>query len=207
MAIEFDELDYSKMMCNVMSLQPRQNPEDVFHLFQKYKEFAVLTPEVDRAKLFRYIPLVYDKNSPLHSVIQDIKRLKGKAAELAGFIRQENDKFLPRVEEIMACMNRDINFMIIRYVVLHRSAKYHEMVVLNEAHLKLSANVIEDPTDKDLKNFKTVGAQIDSVKQELLNGDNNENLQMDLFDYYFENELALRPEDIARRIREGKPTV
>ncbi|HMG14780.1 MAG TPA: hypothetical protein VK590_05010, partial [Saprospiraceae bacterium] len=202
--IDFDELDYTKMMCNVRSIAIKKSPETEFDIFKKYKEFLVETPEIDRKKLFRYFPLVYDKNSPLHQVIQDIKRLKGKAAELAGFKIQADGNFMGHVMELMECNNRTVNQMIIRYVILHKSAKYHEMVVLREALAKLSVNVVENPTDKDLKNFQVVGERVDNVQQELLSGDNNEHLQSDLFEYYFEDQLQLRPEDVARKIREGK---
>lgn len=202
--IEFDELDYTKMMCNVMAVPEKKNPEFEFEVFTKYKEFFGETPDIDRKKLFRYIPLVYDKHSPLHDVIPDIKKLKGKAAELSGFKRQEDGTFLSSVMALMECNDSIINQMIIRYVILHKSAKYHQMVVLREAHAKLSVSVIEDPKKSNVDSFNDVGDRIDQVQQELLSGDNNVNLENSLHEYYFENELQLRPENIAKNIRDGK---
>lgn len=204
--IDFDDLDYSRMMCNVMSIAPGKNPEFEFDIFLKYKEFEKQIKELDRKKLFRYFPLVYDKNSPLHEVISDIKKIKGKAAELAGFQKDENGEFLKPVMRMMNCEEDEVNAMIIRYVLLHKSAKYHQMVVLREAHAKLSADVLIDPK-KYVDSFNNVGEKLDTVHQELLSGDNNAHLQDSLDEYYFENELRLRPEDIAKRIREGVTAV
>ncbi|MDU9793817.1 hypothetical protein RGC27_08235, partial [Helicobacter pylori] len=60
-------------------------------------------------------------------------------------------------------------------------------------------NVLENPTDKDIRNFQMLGTQLDGIKQELLSGDKNLKLQEDLMQYYFEDKLELRPEDIARK--------
>lgn len=203
-AIDFEELDYTKMMCNVMAVPDKRSPEDEFEVFKKYKEFLEPTPEIDRKKLFRYIPLVYDKHSPLHTVIPDIKKVKGKAAELAGFRLQEDGTFLPNVMQMMECNNREVNQMIIRYSVLHKSAKYHQYVVLREAQVKLSVNIIEDPNKANVASFNDVSERVDSAQQELLSGDNNANLQDSFHEYYFENELQLRPEDIAKRLTKLK---
>lgn len=207
--IDFEDLDYTKMMCNVMSIPLSKNPEDEFEIFRKYKEFNEKmnpTPEVDRKKLFRYFPLVYDKHSPLH-VITDLKKMKGKAAELAGFKRQDDGSFLSNVMEILECSNREVNQMIIRYVVLHKSAKYHQWVVLREAHEKLSINIIEDPKKSNVDSFNDVSERLDSTQQELLSGDNNQKLQESMYDYHFENELQLRPEDMAKKILKAKAAV
>ena len=206
-SIEWLELDYTKMIANPMVVPVKKSPRDYYDLFKKYKEFDAELKDVDERKLFRYIPLVYDKNSPLHAVIDDFKKLKAKAAELAGFLKNSEQKFLKPVEEILSCNNRDVNFMIVRYVIHHKSAKYHEMVILKEAHLKISAKVLEDPSAKELASFKTVGAQVDEIQQELLSGDNNPKLQENLLEYYFEDKLELRPEDIARRRAAGLPLV
>jgi len=205
--IDYSELSYDRMIVNPTAVPQKKCPSEVYDIFKKYKEFLEETPDIDRKKLFRYIPLVYDKNSPLRTVISDIKKIKTKAAELAGFNKDDNGRFLKPVEEVILCNDRVVNAMIIRYVLEHKSAKYHEMVVLSEAHVKLSVNVLEAPTDKDIKNFQTVGTQVDNIKQELLSGDNSSKLQEDLLHYYFEDKLQLRPEDIARKRAAKQPLV
>lgn len=199
MDIDFTELDYSKMMANPMVVPAKKSPEDVYEIFKRYEEFLVPTPDLDRKKLFRYLPLVYDKNSPLHDVISDIKKLKGKAADLAGFKKNDDGRFLSSVEALLDCTNRDTNKMIIRYVLAHKNAKYSEYCILREAHFKTSVNVLEDPDSKVLQTFKTLTKEIDEARQDILSKDNNKNLEQDFEEYYFNDKLMLRPEDVAIR--------
>lgn len=207
MEIEFDELDYTKMIANPMVVAKKKSPEDVYDIFRRYKEFSEPTPDMDRKKLFRYIPLVYDKKSPLHEVIDDIKRLKGKAAELAGFIKQDDGEFLSSVKDLLACKNPVVNAMIVRYVTLHKSAQYHRYVILSEAYDKKSAAILHDASTSDIKSFETLADQIDDLKQELLSGDNTQSLQESFDDYYFADKLQLRPEDIATKRAKGVPII
>lgn len=205
--IDYSELSYDRMIANPMVVPQKKCPSDVYPLFKKYKEFLEETPDIDKKKLFRYIPLVYDKNSPLRTVLSDIKKIKTKAAELAGFNKNDEGRFLKPIEAVILCDDRVVNAMIVRYVLEHKSAKYHEMVILSEAHVKIAVNVLEAPTDKDIKNFQSIGSQLDEIKQELLSGDNSVKLQEDLLQYYFEDKLQLRPEDIARKRAAKQPLV
>lgn len=203
-SIDFDDLDYTKMMCNVMSVPASKSAEDEFDIFKKYKEFLQPTKGIDRKKLFRYIPLVYDKHSPLHAVIPDIKKLKGKAAELAGFKPQEDGSFLKNVIQVLGCDNQEVNEMIVRYSILHKSAKYHQYVVLREAQVKLSVSIISNPNKANVESFNDVSERVDTAQQEILSGDNNKKLEDSFNEYYFESELQLRPEDFAGKIRQAQ---
>lgn len=205
--IDYSELDYSRMIANPMEVPAKKSPADVYDIFNKFKEFLEETPDLDKKKLFRYIPLVYDKNSPLPAVLPDIKKVKTKAAELAGFKKDSDGRFLKPVESMILCDDRVVNAMIVRYVSLHKSAKYHEMVILSEAHVKVSVNVLESPSATDIKNFQMLGTQLDSIKQDLLSGDTSKKLQEDLMQYYFEDKLELRPEDVARKRAAKQPIV
>lgn len=195
--IDFTELDYSKMICNPMAVPPKKSPEDHYELFQQYKEFTEPTFDLDRSKLFRYIPLVYDKNSPLHLVIDDIKKLKGKAAELAGYKKDNNGKYFEAVEKLITGQHTQANYMIIRYVILHKSKQWHRFCILNEVFEHTSERLLRDPSKNDLQNFESLSEQIDTVKQDLLSKDNSRKLEEDMYEYYFDDKLKLKPEDIA----------
>lgn len=204
--IDFSELDYSRMICNPMAVPQKASPEDVYDILQQHKEFLEPTPHLRRECLFRYIPLVYDKNSPLHNHIDDIKKLKGKAAELAGFKKVEG-RYLEHVEKVITGQDSIVNYMIIRYVTLHKSKLWHRWCILNEVLESTSERLMRDANKDDLKNFETLSNQIDEIKQELLSNDNSLQLIDDMYEYYFEDKLKLRPEDIARNRKEGKPLV
>lgn len=202
--IDYLELDYNGVYLNPMVVPQKKSPEDFYEDWKRYVEFLTPTPEVDRKKLFRYIPLAYGQKSPLHAAINNIKKVKGVAAELAGFQRQNDGQFLSSVNEILTCRNFDVNRMIVRYITLHKSAKYHEYCILREAHFNLGVKVTADPSPKDLSNFTSVGNRVDELSQDLLNKDSTESLQENLYEYYMEDRLRLRPEDIAKKRQELK---
>jgi hypothetical protein len=203
MSIDWKSLDYTKMICNPMVVPEKKSPEEHYEIFKRYQEFIQDTPGINRKALFRYIPLVYDKNSPLREHIDDIRKLKGKAAELAGF-RRTNDRYSEQIEIAIACKNSTVNSMIIRYVTLHKNKLYHRYVVLNEMYDNMSIRLLESQASKsEIEAFGSLGDQIDEITQELLSKDVD--LQESFEEYYLENQLRLRPEDIAERLLEGDP--
>lgn len=201
--IDFKKLDYSKMICNPMVVPEKKSPEDHYEIFKRYKEFIQDTPEINRPKLFRYIPLVYDKNSPLREHIDDIKKLKGKAAELAGFRRGDNDRYSEQIEVLMACKNKVVNDMIIRYITLHKNKLYHRYVLMSEMYFNMSSGLLADATNKSqIEAFASLGDAIDEIQQELLSKDVD--LQESFEEYYLSTEIRLRPEDIAEKLMNGE---
>lgn len=201
--VDWKNLDYSKMICNPMVVPEKKSPEDHYEIFKRYKEFVELTPNINRPKLFRYIPLVYDKNSPLREHIDDIRKLKGKAAELSGFKRNDGDRYPEPVEVMMACKNKTVNDMIIRYITLHKNKLYHRYVLMSEMYFNMSAGLLADATNKaQIEAFASLGDAIDTIQQELLSKDVD--LQESFEEYYLANEIMLRPEDIAEKILNGE---
>lgn len=202
MAVDFAELDYSDIFLNPMVVPAKQDPTTYYKEWREYPEFRAETPNIDRKKLFRYIPLVYGKSSPLHGVLNTIEKVKAKAAELSGFSKIEG-KYLTSVEDLMTCKDPVLNAMILRYITLHRQSKYHEFCVFKEVHFKLGLSIIEDPDSKDLKNYQDLGERIDDMLTSMFNTDTNKNLKDDMHLFYIEDRIRLRPEDIAEKRKEG----
>lgn len=203
MSVEYSRLDFSKMMCNVYALQPGQHPGDIFKdVFYKHKEFHKDTKNVFKDKLFKYIPYVYDKGSPLREIFDDLKKLKVAAAELSGFIVGENGHFNEEVEAVILCTNPDINAMIIKYIILHRNPVYQRFVLINEIFYNASLSVIAGSVK--MKDFNDISTQLEEVGQILLNRDNSVKLEESLYDYYLKDRIELSPEDIAKKLEIGE---
>jgi hypothetical protein len=203
-AIDVSDLDFSQVFLNPFAVPEKKNPEDHYQEWKQYKEFLAETPEISRAKLFRYIPLVYSQKTPLNKIYDTIEKVKGAAAEIAGFFKSEDGKYHEAVEMLLTCSDPTYNAMILRYITLHKQSKYHEICVLKEAHFKLGVKVLEDPNGKDLSNFTQLGGTIDELTTSLFNNDNTENLKNDMNAYYLSDKLMLRPEDIAKKRKQGK---
>lgn len=90
MELDFDSLNWSSMMVDSYNIKPKQDIRKLFPGVFNFKEYYEELHEVDITKFLRFIPMCYDKNSPLRQHFTEINRLKIKAADLAGFVRQED---------------------------------------------------------------------------------------------------------------------
>lgn len=203
MSVDVSKLDFTKLACNVMALQPKQDPLEVFDVLSKYEEFYAPTPMLNRKKILKYIVLVYDKNSPLHDEFKDMWRKKMFAADLAGFVKEENGKYLGKVEDMMKCKNTPVNSMIIRYVMLMRSSLYSKFTILQEVYFNVSEGLLGGNTKID--DFNKINKELEQCESELLSNDNL--LSDDLTKYYFQDKLELRPEDIAKKLANGEQPI
>jgi len=199
------ELDGSRMVANVCALKPSQKFSDAFPEVLKHKEFFDVPLGMNGEYIYRYIALVYDKNSPLKSIYpNDINRAKSAAAELAGFKKNESDRFNELVEKMFVCQIGEINKMIVKYAVLSRSTIYVQYVVLSEVYQQESLNLLSGEKTK-IDDFKKIAAELEDVKMEILNQDNNIRLEQSFVDFYIKDKLELRPEDIAKKLENGEP--
>jgi len=196
------KLDYSNMMCNVMSLPEKRSPLEEFEFMKKHVEFhRPIFP--NKRKTLKYICLVYDKGSPLHDAYPDLYKKKMVAAELVKFLKEPDGKYDKNVEEVIQCENETVNAMIIRYVTGMKSVLYQKYVLFSELHTRESIKLLNGSSKID--EYKKISAELENCESQLLSGDNL--LHEDLTRYYFEDKLELRPEDIAIKIAEGKEPI
>lgn len=193
-----DEFDFSKISYRVDELTDVQDPFEAFPIFQKYPEFHEKIP-LPRDKVLKYIVYVYDRYSPLMEELQDLFKVKVRAAELAGFKRNNKNVFPRQVEDLFLCVDENICAMIVRYITLNKSVEYSEYAVLSESYFIQSKNLLLT-TEPDIKNLQVTKKGIVEAREELLSGDSMETLRKQLFRFYLEDKLELRPEDIARKL-------
>jgi hypothetical protein len=205
MEILLKELDCSRMLVNVSKLKPSQDIKKAHpEIFANHIEFALVPDGLNSQYLFRYLCLVYDKNSPLREMFpEDINRMKSTAAQLSGFKKNDSGRFNTVMEEIFVCRNHDINKMIVKYSILSRSTMYVQYVVLSEVYQKESLNLLSGAKTK-IDDFQKIGSELEIVRTEILNQDNNARLEASFVEFYIKDKLELRPEDIAKKIRNGE---
>lgn len=205
MDVLLKDLDCSKMMVNVSALKTSADiAKEYPDIFAKHKEFKEIPAGISYQNLFRYLALVYDKNSPLKDLYpNDANRAKSCAAELAGFKKNQSGRFNDIVEKIFVCKNSEVNKMIVKYAVLSRSTLYLKYVVLSEVYQQESVNLLSGNKTK-IDDFSKIGEELENVKTELLSHDNNMRLEQSFIDFYVKDKLELRPEDIAKKIQNGE---
>jgi hypothetical protein len=208
MELDFDNFSWTSMFADTYNMKPKQDPRVVFKNVFNFKEYYEELKEVDVVKFLRFIPMAYDKNSPLRSHFTETVRLKIKAADLAGFVRQDDGRFLSNVENVLNGGNEIANRMIIRYVVQHKNSLYTRFVMYQELY-ENEMNKLRsgEKGAAKISEFDTLGDKLDEIRQELFSQDNNIKLQNDFHQFYFEDKLLLRPEDIAEKLRKGEPAV
>lgn len=209
MDIDLLSLDWGSIMTpGIQKMSPKKDPRsefvDVFR-FQEY--WPESFPHLDLFKTLRYIVMVYDAKSPIHSVFNDLYKIKVNAAELAGFIKQEDGRFLSNVEEMMSCKDPVVNKMIIRYVVSNKSGLYSKFILYQELHFVEMTKLLSGEKGTKIGEFDLLSDKLDEVRQELFRKDKSIGLQDDFMKFYIEDKLMLKPEDIAKKLKEGKEPV
>lgn len=134
---------------------------------------------------------------------EDVNRMKACAAQLAGFKKNESQRFSLLVEDVFVCKNPDVNKMIVKYAILSRSTLYVQYVVLSEVYQKESQNLLSGEKTK-IDDFQKIGEKLEEVRTELLNQDNNARLENSFVEFYIKDKLELKPEDIAKKIANGE---
>jgi hypothetical protein len=198
---ELESKDFDGLMLS--GIYDLKDKEDALEKYPNLKKYPEFTKEVsDFNRVLKYIAFVYDKNTPLH-VINNIMARKIEAANLAGL--DKDDEEYPN---IIGCRNPLVSGMIIRYIRMHKDLDYSEYTVANEAYYNQQGKLLSDDTStidktKDLiANSKELRIRIDILRQELLNNDSNKNLERELEEAIEEEQLMIRPELIAKLIKE-----
>ncbi|MFW5944761.1 MAG: hypothetical protein ACOCTU_05820 [Bacteroidota bacterium] len=157
----------------------------------------------NRAKVLRYIILVYDMNSPLRRMFPSFLNRKKEAAIMAGFkLDKKTRRFNQEVEDIISGYDKGVNKMIVRYVMYFYNHKYLQLVVFNEVmgQLALQKMGTTKITGTDMKAFTDMGKSIESLNQEIFGGDETQNVKKELHRLLEEEVEDLRPDIMAQEI-------
>lgn len=170
----------------------------------KIREFKQSAGEgIDNDKVNLYVLLMYDKNSPYRKKYQDVLKRKVEVAHDCGFSVIEGGVFESPIEDILKGRNDIVNKRIVQYVRLHRSYNYSYQVSVETAYANLMLEIQSGET-KGLKSLSDMRDDLERNLTEMLNEDNNPYLKDEMLRYMESERLALRPEDYAKRAREGE---
>jgi len=207
MELEFQASDFSKLMFPILSMPDNIDPIKHFPKLEKWEEFH--NPEEKKPwsiqkknKIFRYIVLMYDKESPFRVKIDSLTRRKVEVSKYVKLIADA--KNVPEdVMEIIQGKNERVNKMVIAYARMHRNSLYSLILGLEKQFygdlLKIEGNTKSD------SNISDTQKKLEEKTIEFLNQDNTPLLQDELFAYIEEQRLSLwRPEGIAESISKGE---
>lgn len=203
---EWKATDFTALMFNVYAIPEGKSVLKHFAKLEQINEFR-LPLVLNKDKAIKYIVYLYDKGSPLNKISNLLQR-KMEACKLAGFSVDDNGGFEKDVEDMIKGTNKSVNKMIVAYLKLHLNFKYTSLKTKEQAHSVLCLNIFNgDADDKVIKTITLLENDIQRLTNELLNDDNNIALANELYKTIQDEQIELRPEDIAMRTREGKEPV
>lgn len=201
----FVDSDFNKLTIKVRTIPKERSLLRAFPELGKHSEFRVQLKNINKDKVIRYIVYMYDRNTPFRRKFPDILKRKVEAAREAGFKVNQEGFFDEEVETFLRCKNDKVNDMTVAYARIHRNFKYSFFITMEESFYGLMRSVIGGEL-KDISEMKKVQKELDETMDEFLNDDDNPFLIERFLRYIEKERLSLRPEDIARKIKNHEVT-
>lgn len=156
---------------------------------------------VDKKKVVAYIILVYDLKTQLRKEYPFFNQRKVVAAELAGFPKKKDGKFMADFENILTGKNEKVNKAISKYIRLFYNPKYL-MLVYYWSILSLEfENINNKKESSDFKNtianIEKLEAKINECEEFLYGGPEQRDIVQALYEEVEKENLRLKPENIA----------
>ena len=195
--------DFNSLIFNVYKIEPDTDVFSVFPKLKQYPEFVEYSGG-EFNTLIRYIGFMYDFGSPLNK-ITDVSRRKIECAKLAGYKINNAGKFSEAVEAVLKCKNQVVNRMIIRYCKLSKYDLFPFYIAQSEWLDKQYESLMSGDTKvTDSSKINEIVLNLQKIRSDILGNDNNKALNDELIDFIDDDVFALRPEDIAIKLKNGK---
>lgn len=195
----------------------RFNPNDPKFLDKLYKEIPAFsefeseyaTAEATKRRLFAWLVLTYDMNTPLRREIKDLYKRKVYAASLCGISPNAvSGKYKEYVEDILVGVDRKFNELIVKFIASFASPEYTQLM----AHVTIQYNALEKivagDADKNTQYlFDTATEKIKEITKLLYGGGDRDEVyeaRKALYKQVAYDLSDMRPEAVARAVASGK---
>lgn len=158
----------------------------------------------EKNQVIRYIVCVYDQNSPFNAdeEYSDLIQRKFAAVLYAGFKLDEDDKFEHHVEQMIFNNLPPINKMIVRYCRQHLDPEYAFIKAIEDDYYR-KLEAVHSSKTYDYNVVLKMRNELKKATIAFLSEDNDKDLIKDLYRFVNEDNLKLRPEDIADSLANG----
>jgi hypothetical protein len=190
--------DFREMLFDVTKM----SDEDFLFTFpelQNYSEFRIkkIPKLLDKNKMFKYVCLCYDKNSPYAKSYPSLVKRKKQVARDLGLIK----KTIPEnMEEVFLGQNHIVNGLIIGVGKLLHDVDYTILCTYTDkiySSLYLLRNSLD--IDKDLNQaIVTWGLEVDKLEKKMLEEDTSMKLNNELLKRVMEDNMGITPEEQAQ---------
>jgi hypothetical protein len=197
--MELKDIDGSRFLYDPKS------PDIVTILQDKIPEFQKYSGKIPAKKVFQYIVLMYDVNSPLWRDVLDYYVRKSTVADMVGFPKKKNT-WSEESESILIGTDDIVNGMIVAFVAQFNGIEFYQMI----AYLSLLSSETKKAVsyDGDKNSISIITQTGDKIKElqrvVFRSGEYDEIAQVRkaLYSRLEKERLKIRPEDVVRQLAE-----
>jgi hypothetical protein len=195
----------------------RFDPNDTKLLPKLYKEIPAFEEfehekaDNDRTKqrLFSWIIIMYDPNSPLRRELKDLYKRKVYAATLVGFnIRGDSGKYQPWMEDVFVGKDKAVNALVAKFISSFSSPEYTQLMAHVAIQEKMLEKIIAGKADKNTQiMFDTATDKIKELTNFIYGtGERDEVVEARraLYKQVAYDLSDMRPEQVARAVSSGE---
>jgi len=159
--------DFRGMRFDVMAVNKQQAITTAFPELAGYAELMGRKGQkVSPTKIFRYVALMYDPNTPLKR-IQDYHERRAVAAEAAGFLYNEEGEFDAPSQKVITLRDYDAQRIMMRFLTLFHSM---DMMVMERIFMTIHEKLYIE----DIKSAMSALESYKQIQNRILNGDGPE---------------------------------
>lgn len=181
------------------------NDEQLVESLSVYGEFNLPDEDYgcDREKLFRFIIIMYDMNSPMRLEYPEFWERKKVSALEAGFKVDKKGHFDDNVESFLVGDNTRVNEAIAKYVLLHGIPEYTALVVYQTGLYLEMVKTLKGIVNKQLtQNVEFLRIKIRELTDIIYGGSETINAKRALYSGIEKDRFPL-PDDVVKRLNDG----
>lgn len=173
---------------------------------QSIKEFKEYKGVLPKKKLFTWIVVMYDIESPLRKTIANYYERKKLAAEVAGWERRMNGEFEDNVTNLLTGADEDANVLVVAYLMQFSMPEYVQLIAFLNMSYAITREIMQNQFDKDTdKTFDRLTERIKSLTNEVFGSGQHDEVmaaRKALYETAERERLKLNPESIVKMMVE-----
>lgn len=184
--LTLDDIDTTKLLYNPKSANFEKRMTEI-------EEFDFNIDKVNRKKALTYIVLMYDYNTPLIRLFNELPDRKRNAAIMAGFNIEGG--FAVNVERCIFGKVKAFNRAIVKYLSLSNSTDFSVRAVLEDILFRYMADALEKPNAKTHDTLIKLREEVEKLTISLLRGEETDDIKQALYEGSEQVKLRLTVED------------
>lgn len=171
---------------------------------QDIKEFKDYSGALPKKKLFTWIVVMYDLESPLRKTIANYYERKKLAAEVAGWETMMNGEFAENVTNLLTGADESANTLVVAYLLQFSMPEYVQLIAFLNMSYAITREIMNNQFDKDTdKTFDRLTERIKSLTNEVFGSGQFDEVmaaRKALYEMAEKERLKLTPENVVKMI-------